>query len=139
MFYKISSFVFCWRKRSQISLEQHNDRLIILGWTILLTYRVSKCQTVVMETLCHGNCYKYDITFIEGTCLVAHLHSTAMVNELLTVAFGYSKLWQLNNNIQFLNIRNHPVHRLGKVRARMFTKPSMGPKRGRERGTQTPD
>lgn len=139
MFYKISSFVFYWRKRSQISLEQHNDRLIILGWTILLTYRVSKCQTVVMETLCHGNCYKYDLTFIEGTCLVAHLHSTAMVNELLTVAFGYSKLWQLNNNIQFLNIRNHPVQRLGKVRARMFTKPSMGPKRGRERGTQTPD
>lgn len=87
-----------------------------------------------METLCHGNCYKCDVTFIEGACLVAFLHSlpTAMVNGLLTVALGYSKLWQLNNNIQFLNIRNHPVHGLGKVRASLFTKPSMGPKRERE-------
>lgn len=38
----------------------------------------------------------------------------AMFNELLTVALGYLKLWQLNNSIQFLNIRNHSVHGLGK-------------------------
>lgn len=41
------------------------------------------------------------VTYIEGTWLVSHLHSLSisMVSELLAIALGYSKLWQLTDNI----------------------------------------